>query len=139
MTSPITPYSTLPPPGEEWVAWPSNLPQCVSSWTEQLNDLRIRTAMSVGPPKTSKRHSLPTRNVSVGMELHKSDYVELRAFYEGGGSGSTNTGGTDGGDKFFTFTHPYDGEGHYYRFVKGPSITGRGANTVVVSMEGEEL
>jgi hypothetical protein len=139
MASPIAPFASVPLSDEEWVNWPTNLPKCVSSWKEDLGDLRIRTPMSVGRPKTRKRHSAPTRLVQVGMELPKEDYVELRAFYEAGGSGSYNTGGTDGGDKFFKFTHPYDGEAHFYKFTKGPSITGQGATSVMVLMEWEEL
>ena len=137
MANSQSPYSTLPPNNVPWVAWPTNLPKCVSSWDEQTDDMRIRTSMSVGPPKTRRRASLPTRKVSVGMQLHKDDFVELRAFAEGGGTGET--GGTDGGYKFFTFTHPYDGETHYYRFVEMPSFKSNGALLVNVSMVWEEL
>ena len=139
MASPYTPYSTNPPADVPWVKWPTNLPQCVTSWSEQTRDMRIRTAMSVGPPKTRRRASVPERVTQVGMELKNSDYVELRAFYEGSGSDVDNTGGTDGGYKFFTFTHPYDGEVHYYRFVSPPKFSNATAMTVNVSMEWEEL
>jgi len=71
------------------------------------------------------------------MDLHGSDLVEMRAFYEG--SGSDGLGGTDGGYKFFSFPHPYDGEVHYYRFLSPPKISNNGPLRINVSMVWEEL
>lgn len=137
MANPSEPYSTTPPGNVPLVNWPTNLPSCVSSWVEQSVDLRVRTNVSAGPPKTRRRYSLPMRKISVGMNIPKQDFTELRAFYEG--SGLSPTGGTEGGYKFFKFLHPYDGGYHYYRFLSAPKFTNAGPVRVDVSMEWEEL
>ena len=141
MASPVTPYSTTPPNNVPQVGWPANLPQCAVGWDEETMDMRVRTKMSVGPPKTRRRYSLPMRKVMVTMDLHKSDYVELRAFYEGGGPDDSgeDTGGTAGGYKFFKFKHPFDSEFHYYRFVTPPKFKANGPERVMASMTWEEL
>jgi len=77
------------------------------------------------------------RRISLTMDIPNYDLVEFRAFYEG--SGVSGSGGTEGGYKFFTFTNPYDGLVHYYRFLSPPKFTSRGPVRVGVSMEWEEL
>ena len=141
MANSLTPYSTTPPNNVPLTIWPSNLPSCPDSWSEQTQDLRVRTSMSVGPPKTRRRYTLPMRRVTLTMNIPYSDYVELRAFYEGSGlyQPGEDTGGTEGGYKFFRFKHPYDGEYHYYRFFAPPKFTNAGGIRVIVSMEWEEL
>ncbi|MBW1672125.1 MAG: hypothetical protein JRJ45_00515 [Deltaproteobacteria bacterium] len=144
MTIPIAPYASLPPIKVPVVAWPTNLygcthcdKPCVTGWKEATNDMRVRTSMSVGPPKTRRRFTLPMRTVKVTMNFAGYDFVELRAFFEGSGTGGT--GGTEGGYKFFTFPHPYDGKTHYYRFLKPPQTSDDGPLRFNASMEWEEL
>lgn len=141
MANPDTPYSTTPPNNVPQVAWPSNLPDCAVGWDEQSEDMRVRTSMSVGPPKTRRRYSIPNRRVNVTMDLDKSNYVELRAFYEGGGPNEAgeDEGGTAGGYKFFKFKHPFDQTFHYYRFMTPPKFTANGPERVTATMTWEEL
>lgn len=130
------PYSTLPA-GVPYVNWPTNLPDCVESWEESLVDQRVRSQVSVGPPKTRRRYSTPMRIITLSMVVPNKDLVEFRAFYEGSGTGGT--GGTDGGYKFFTFVNPYDKSLHYYRFREPPKFKSAGPVTFVANMVWEEL
>ena len=144
MASPEYPYATLPPINVPVVSWPTNLKGCPSatypmvvSWGEQSEDMRVRTRMSVGPPKTRRRYTMPMRKIDVVMNFPNYDFVELRAFFEG--AGVAGTGGLEGGYKFFTFPNPMDGLIHYYRMVKPPKFTNDGMLRFNATMVWEEL
>ena len=126
------------PPG--WVNWPTSLNRyCPNSWVEQSIDLRVRTEMSMGPPKTRRRFTSPMRMVKCTMQIEKSDVPIMRALYEGSGDSLSHTGGTEGGYKFFKYKNPNDNLFHYYRFYSPPEFTNKGPMLVNVSMEWEEL
>ena len=132
--------STVPaldPPG--WVQWPEALPDCTTRFDEQSVDLRVRTEMEVGPPKTRRRYTSPMRRISCSMVIEKLYVPTLRSFYEGSGESSNHVGGTEGGYRFFNFKSPLDNEVHYYRFLTPPKLTNAGPLHCNVSMEWEEL
>lgn len=133
------------PPG--WVYWPNNCPKCPDKWEEISVDMRIRTSMAVGRPKTRRRNTGVMRKIAVSFVLRNtnaanksnSQFIAMRTFYESVGNGGTHLGGTDGGYRFFKFTNPADRIEHYYRFLSPPVLSNDGPLLFRATMEWEEL
>lgn len=101
--------------------WPAGLPQSplIDSFSEQVQDTRVRTTFDSGPPQMRRRFTATLRYFSCAFILTKAQVATLDAFVQ-----TTLNGGTSQ----FQWKHPRTGATINLRFVEIPSYDGYSAD-----------
>ena len=112
--------------------WPGSLQQNVnaSAWSEQAQEVTIRSTMSEGAPKVRRRFTESVTKVGASIWVDAIQYQVLLDFYNITLQGGTLT---------FFFNHPIDNTQHTYRFTKNIAFKYIGHDTYSANWEMEEL